>query len=54
MTTKEDDEDFESTNKNWICYNAYVKGEVDIRYHCYITGKYEGSEHRDCNVNVKS
>ena len=39
LTTKEDDEDFENINKIWICYNAYVKGDVNIRYHCYINIK---------------
>ena len=24
-----------------------------IRDHCYITGKYRGSVHRDCNINLK-
>ena len=26
---------------------------LKIRDHCYITGKYRGSAHRDCNINVK-
>ena len=26
---------------------------LKIRDHCYITGKYRVSAHRDCNINVK-
>ena len=26
---------------------------LKIRDHCHITGKYRGSAHRDCNINVK-
>ena len=35
--------------KCWICDNDYVK----VRDHCPITGKYRGSAHRNCNINVK-
>ena len=31
----------------------YVDGDVKVRDHCHITGKYRGSVHRDCNINVK-
>ena len=24
-----------------------------VRNHCHITGKYRGSAHRDCNMNLK-
>ena len=27
--------------------------DVKVRDHCRITGKYRGSAHRDCNINVK-
>ena len=27
--------------------------DVKVRDHCHITGKYEGSAHRDCNINLK-
>ena len=53
MTTKEDNEDFKNSNKCWICDNNYVGNDVKVRDHCHITGKYRGSAHRDCNINVK-
>ena len=53
VMTKEDDENFENSTKCWIIGNAYVDGDVKVRDHCHITGKYRGSAHRDCNINVK-
>ena len=53
VMTKEDNEDFENSTKCWICDNDYVDGDVKVRDHCHITGKYRGSAHRDFNINVK-
>ena len=36
-----------------ICGNDYIDGDVKIRDHCQITGKYRCSAHRHCNINVK-
>ena len=54
VITKNCDEDFENSVKCWICDNDYVDGDVKVRDHCHITGKYRGSAHRDCNTKVKS
>ena len=51
--TKKGDEDFENSTKCWICDNDYVDGNVKVRDHCHITGKYRGSTLRDGNINVK-
>ena len=55
VMTKEDNEDFENENstKCWICDNDYIDGDVKVRDHYHIAGKYIGSAHRDCNINVK-
>ena len=52
VMTKEDDENFESSAKCWICNNPFIEGDVKVRDHCYVTGKYKGAAHRDCNINV--
>ena len=39
--------------KCWICDDDYVNGDAKVRDHCNIIGKYRGSAHRDCNINVK-
>ena len=48
---KKDNEDFKNSTKYWIC-DVYVEGGGKVRYHCYITGKYRGSAHRDGDINV--
>ena len=53
VMTKKDNEDFENSNKCWICDNDYIDGDVRVKGHCHITGKYRGFAHRDCNINVK-
>ena len=41
--TKEDDWDFENSIKCWICDNDYVSGDVKVKDHCHVTGKYRDS-----------
>ena len=53
VMTKKDDDDFENSTKYQICDNVYVDGDVKVRDHCYITGKYRVSTPRDCNIKVK-
>ena len=45
--------DFTNSAKCWICDNLYVDGDIKVRDHCHVTGKYRGSAHRDCNIKVK-
>ena len=33
VMTKQDDENFETFTKCWICDNGFVKGDVKLRYH---------------------
>ena len=50
-------EDYENSTKYWICHNLYVDGDVKVKDHCHIIGKYRcyrGSAHRDRIINVKS
>ena len=51
--TKEDNENFKNYTKCQIWDNEYVDNDVKVRDHCHITGKYRGSAHRDCNINLK-
>ena len=37
VMTKEDNENFKSSTKSWICDNDYVYGDVKTRDHCHIT-----------------
>ena len=53
VMNKGDNPNFKNSIKCRICDNDYVDNVVDVRDHCYITGKYRGSPHRDCNINFK-
>ena len=47
VMAKEDNEDFENSTKFQVYDNVYVDGDVEVRDHCHITGKYRGSARRD-------
>ena len=53
LMTKKVTEDFQNSNKYWICNNAYFDGNVKVRDYCHITGKYGGTAHRDAKLNYK-
>ena len=53
LMTKIDNEDFKNSTKCWICGNDYNDGDVNVKDHSHITGKYRGAAHRDCNINIK-
>ena len=38
---------------SWICDKSYVNGDVQVTDHSHTTGKYRGSAHRDCILNLK-
>ena len=44
---------FQLSNKCWICDKLFDVGDNKVRDHCQITGKYRGSAHWSCNVNLK-
>ena len=51
--TKKDNEDFKSSTACLICDDDCFQGDVKVRDHCFITRKYKGPAHRDCNILVK-
>ena len=53
VMTKKDNENFKNSTKCGICDNDYVDNDAKVRDHCHITGKYRGSAHWDCNINLK-
>ena len=46
--TKKENEDFENSTWGWIFDHVYVEGDIKVRDHCHIAGKYRGSAHRWC------
>ena len=51
VMTYEEEEEFEKNEICWICGKLIDDNEVGD--HCHITGKYRGSCHWDCNINLK-
>ena len=49
----EDERSFKSSNKCWICNQLFAAGNNKVRDHDHVTGKYEGSAHWNCNINLK-
>ena len=52
VMTKEDDENFETSTNLSIHYDTFVKGNVEVRDHSHVTGKYRGAAHRNCDVDI--
>ena len=50
--TKENYKDFDNSTKCWICKKAFEEGEVKVKDHNHITGKYRGSTHQEGNLNL--
>ena len=43
---------FENFSKCWICDNDYIDSDAKVRNHCHISGKYRGSSHKVCNMDI--
>ena len=52
VITKEDNKNFKNSTKCWICNDDYIDTDITVSDQCHITGKYRGSAHRDCNINL--
>ena len=44
---------FQSSNTYWICDKLFDVGDNKVRDHRHVTGKYRGSAHWSCNINLK-
>ena len=45
--------DFKNAKSCHICNKEYKKGDVHVRDHCHVTGKYRGSAHANCNLSYR-
>ena len=50
---QEDEERLQLSSKRWICNKLFDVGDDKLRYHCHLTGKYRGSAHWSCNINIR-
>ena len=53
VMSAEVEERFQSSNKCCICDKLFDVGDNKVRDHCHIAGKYRGSAHLCCNVNLE-
>ena len=51
--TKDDEEKFKKANECHICNKKYTNEDIRVRDHCHITGKYRGSTHQECNLQLR-
>ena len=51
--TKENEEKFQKAEECHICNKKYTNQDIRVRDHCHITGKYRGSAHQDCNLQLR-
>ena len=51
--TKADEDDFQKADECHICNKKYTDKDTRVRDHCHITGKYRGSSHQECNLQLK-
>ena len=53
ILTKEDEQNFEKSDKCSICNKKITSRQTKVRDHCHITGKYRGSAHQNCNFSFR-
>ncbi|CAH3150415.1 unnamed protein product [Pocillopora meandrina] len=53
IMTKEDEEKFLKASECYICNKKYTDKDIKVRDHCHITGKYRGSAHQECNLQLR-
>ena len=53
VMSAEENEEFENSSICWVCGKLIDIDHNKIRDHCHITGKYRGSCHWSCNINLK-
>ena len=53
VMTEDDEQRFKTMDGCHICGEKYTDKDVRVRDHCYITGKFRGSAHPECNVKLR-
>ena len=51
--TNDDVNKFEKAKGCHICDKEYTSEDIRVRDHCHITGKYRGSAHQECNLQLR-
>ena len=51
--SKEEDEQFQSSNMCWICEKLIDDDDEKVIDCCHVTGKFRGTAHWSCNINLQ-
>ena len=51
--TKKDEDKFKKAEECYICNKKYTNEDIRVRDHCHITGKFRGSAHQECNLELR-
>ena len=51
--TQDDEDEFQKAKECHICNKQYTSKDIRVRDHCHITGKYRGSAHQECNLQLR-
>ena len=52
VITEKYHEDFKNSIYCWICKMVYEEVEMKMKDHNHVIGKYQGSAHQGCNLNL--
>ena len=53
IMSEEEEQQFQSSNLFWICKKLIDDDDGKVRDHCQITGKFRGTAHWSCNINLQ-
>ena len=53
IMSKDDENNFKKSTECHICNKKYNEKDIRVRDHCHITGKFRGSAHQECNLQLK-
>ena len=53
LIMSEEEEQFQSSNTCWICEKLIDDDDEKVRDHCHITGKFRGTAHWSCSINLQ-
>ena len=53
LISVEEEEQFQSSNARWICKKLIDNDDEKVRDHCHVTGKFRGTAHWSCDINLQ-
>ena len=53
LIMSEEEEQFQQSITCWICKKRIDDDDENVRDHCHISGKFRGTAHWSCNINLQ-